>query len=188
MAPQHKRGVSPGQRHRTPRSVKRKAPPQGRGSIRRVCSGLAVLLAATLLTALLATLLLLTGLLLSGFLLVATLLLATLLLLAWLLVLILILTHPGFLQHCLPWLEDWLRDSPAIKITSRELFRSVARGTMGAVASSIPNTMQKARRHGTLSVALALGNSASHSPPDLGLRRAALTRATERLRQKTYDP
>jgi hypothetical protein len=93
--------------------------------------------------ALLATLLLLTGLLLSGFLLVATLLLATLLLLAWLLVLILILTHPGFLQHCLPWLEAWLRDSPAIKITSRELFRSVARGTMGTVASSLPTQMKK---------------------------------------------
>ncbi|MGC1696507.1 MAG: hypothetical protein WA743_14705 [Pseudolabrys sp.] len=136
--------------------------------------------------ALLATLLLLTGLLLSGFLLVATLLLATLLLLAWLLVLILILTHPGFLQHCLPWLEAWLRDSPAIKITSRELFRSVARGTTGTVASSLSTQMKKARRHGTLSIALAAGNSASDPRADLDSRRTSLAFIPKWLCQKTH--
>ncbi len=85
-----------------------------------------------------ATLLLLTG-LLSAALLAG---LIALLLLARLLVGVLVLlVHSVFLQRCwLLWLEDCLRDFPANKITSDEIFRSVCNGMrepFGNLPSSI---------------------------------------------------
>ncbi len=106
----------------------RKPRPTGGTSVHWFGNALAVLLsllAATLLAALARLLLLLTGLL------PATLLTATLLLLARLLVriLILILVHSVIPPTLLALMfEDYLRDSLANKITSREMFRSVCNG------------------------------------------------------------
>jgi hypothetical protein len=94
-------------------------------------AALAVLALLARLAGLLAALLLLTRLLAAALLLAGLAWLIALLLLARFLVgiLVLVLTHPVFLQRCwLSWLEDCLRDSSANDITPREFFRSVCNG------------------------------------------------------------